>query len=397
MNRSRYRVARRMAHVQPFHVMDLLARARAREAQGHDVIHMEIGEPDLPTPAPIVEAGCRALREGRTHYTPAVGLAELREAIAGHYADRFDARIEPERIIVTPGSSGALQLVLSVIVDAGQEVLLADPGYPCNRHFVHLVEGVPVSVPVSAQDDYQLTSGQVERAWTDNTRAAMIATPSNPTGTCIGREALQRLHEAVVARGGDLVIDEIYQGLVYDTEPRSILQWTDDAFVINSFSKYFGMTGWRLGWLVAPPAYVRDLDKLAQNIFLAASTPAQYAALAAFESESLEILEARRAQFRDRRDFLLPALRKLGFGIPATPQGAFYLYADCSAFTDDSYRFALGLLEGANVAITPGIDFGSHLASRHVRFACTTDIERLREGVERIASFLNSGQGAQRL
>lgn len=382
------RIAGRMDRIQPFYVMKLLARARALEAAGRSIIHMQVGEPDFPTPEPIVAAGRRALAEGRHHYTPATGLPELRRAIAGFYHDRFGLDLAPERVVVTPGSSGALQLLMSVLVDPDQEVLVSDPGYPCNRHFVSLVGGRPVPVPVGAESDYQITARHIEQLWTEHTRAAMVATPSNPTGTLIGREAMTELAAAVRARDGALLVDEIYQGLLYDGEAYSALELADDLFVINSFSKFFGMTGWRLGWLVAPEGYVEAIDRLAQNIFLSAPTPAQYAALAAFEPETQAILERRRQTFELRRDYLLPALESLGFRFPAKPRGAFYLYADCSALTDDSFRLAYDLLEQAGVAVTPGLDFGAHRPQQHLRFAYTSDRPKLQQGVTRIAEFL---------
>ncbi|MGD2075945.1 MAG: pyridoxal phosphate-dependent aminotransferase [Gammaproteobacteria bacterium] len=381
--------ARRISSISPFHAMALLARARELEAQGRSIVHMEIGEPDFSTPQPIVDAGIRALAEGRTHYTPAVGLSQLREAIAQRYYERgYGVTVDPRRILVTPGASGALQLILGLLVDPGREVLMSDPGYPCNRNFVYLYEGRPVAVPATAENHYQLSVEALEQHWTDETCAVMIASPSNPTGTVVAKQTLGALLELARARGAAVMVDEIYSGLSYDEPPRTALALGDDVFVLNSFSKYFGMTGWRLGWLVAPEACVDDLDMLAQNLFLAAPTPAQYAALAAFEPETLAVLEQRRAEFRARRDFLLPALRNLGFHIPVEPQGAFYLYADCSGLTGDSYAFAHALLEQAGVAITPGIDFGRFRAAQHVRFAYTTSLAQLEEGVERIAAFL---------
>ncbi len=382
------RLARRMADIQPFHVMDLLARARELADQGRSIVHMEIGEPDFVTPAPIVEAGRQALAEGFTHYTPALGLPALRAAISGFYRERYGVEVPPERIAVTPGASGALQLVLGVLVNPGEQVLMADPGYPCNRHFVRLVEGEPLMVPVTAATGYQLTPELVERHWTERTAAVLLASPSNPTGTLVEPEALRGILDVVRRCGGRLIVDEIYHGLVYGREAQTALGLSDEVFVINSFSKYFGMTGWRVGWLAAPEPYMREIDKLAQNIFLAASTPAQYAALAAFRPDTIAILEERRREFQARRDYLLPALRDLGFDIQVEPQGAFYLYADCSRLTGDSFAFARELLERAGVAITPGRDFGSNAPERHVRFAYTTSLENLREGVRRIAAFL---------
>jgi aspartate/methionine/tyrosine aminotransferase len=377
-----------MKKIRPFYVMQLLARARELEAEGRSIVHMEVGEPDFATPTPITRAGQRALAEGRTHYTPARGIPALRRAIAAHYLQKYEVTVDPERIIVTPGSSGALQLAMSVLVNPGEEVLLADPGYPCNRHFVYLVGGEPVAIAVGPESRYQLRGSMVAAAWSERTRAVMVATPSNPTGTLLTTDELRDIHRVVRQRGGSLIVDEIYQGLVYDEAGSTALDIGDDIFVINSFSKYFGMTGWRLGWLVAPEEYVDAIDRLAQNIFLSAPTPAQHAALSAFGEETEALLQQRRAEFRQRRDFLLPALSRLGFKFPVVPEGAFYLYGDCSTLTDDSFRFASDLLEQAGVAVTPGLDFGANQPQKHLRFAYTTDQQKLEEGVRRISRFL---------
>ena len=384
------RIARRMAEIEPFHVMALLARARELEAQGRSIIHMEIGEPDFPTPPPIVDAGIRALEKGELFYTPTPGLPQLRQAIAGYYRSRYGVEVSPSRIMVTTGSSAALLLTCAVLIDPGDEVLVADPGYPANRHFVRVVEGVPRPIPVDAATEYQLASAQLERNWSPRTVAALVASPSNPTGTLISTERLAAMAEIARAKGGTLIVDEIYHGLVYESDYTTALSFADDVFVINSFSKYFNMTGWRLGWVVAPESYVPELDKLAQNLYLAAPTPAQHAAMAAFEPQTLAILDERARELKARRDYLVPALRELGFEIPVIPQGAFYVYAGCSKFTKDSFAFARDLLEQAGVAITPGIDFGANAPERHVRFAYTNPIERLREGMARIGEFLGS-------
>lgn len=382
-------LARRMAEVEPFHVMDILARARAMDAQGRDVVHMEVGEPDFDTPTPVVEAGIAALRRGQTHYTPARGLPALRRAISDYYQVRFKVTVEPERIIITPGASGALQLVLAALVNPGDRVLLPDPGYPCNRHMVRLFEGEAVALGVKASQNFSLANDQVIRAWDSRTRALMVATPANPTGRLLTLEQLRFLYQAVRAPGGVLIVDEIYQGLVYDRpEATALALGEENLFVVNSFSKFFGMTGWRLGWVVAPRNWVGALDQLAQNIFLAAPTVSQHAALMAFTPETLAILDERRRIFQERRDYLHEALNGLGFRIHGKPEGAFYLYADISAFSGDSFDFARELLEQAAVAITPGRDFGSYRPERYVRFAYTTEIERLRLGVERIRNFL---------
>ena len=382
------RIARRMASIEPFHVMALLARARELESAGRSIIHMEIGEPDFPTPEPIVRAGIRALEQGALHYTATPGLPQLREAIAGYYRSRYGAEVSPSRILVTTGSSAALMLACAALVDPGDEVLLADPGYPACRHFVRVVEGVPRAVPVDAASGYQLAPSHLEQHWGPRTVAALVASPSNPTGTLITTERLGEMAEIARSRGGTLIVDEIYHGLVYGDDYTSAVALADDVVVINSFSKYFCMTGWRLGWMVAPPGLVGELEKLAQNLYLAAPTPAQHDALAALEPGTLAILSARAREFKARRDYLVPALRDLGFDIPVMPQGAFYVYAGCGKLTKDSYALARDLLEKAGVAITPGVDFGSNAPERHVRFAYTQSIERLKEGVARIGAFL---------
>ncbi|MFJ3263882.1 pyridoxal phosphate-dependent aminotransferase [Pseudomonas sp. NPDC086581] len=376
--------------IEPFHVMALLARANELQAAGHDVIHLEIGEPDFTTAAPIVEAGQKALANGHTRYTAARGLPALREAIAGFYAQRYGLSIDPQRILVTPGGSGALLLASSLLVDPGKHWLLADPGYPCNRHFLRLVEGAAQLVPVGPESRYQLTPELIERHWDQDSVGALAASPANPTGTLLHKDELAALSCALKARGGHLVVDEIYHGLTYGLDAPSVLEVDDDAFVLNSFSKYFGMTGWRLGWLVAPSEAVGELEKLAQNLYISAPSMAQHAALACFEPATLAILEERREEFRRRRDYLLPALRELGFGIAVEPEGAFYLYADISAFGGDAFAFCQHFIETEHVAFTPGIDFGRYQASQHVRFAYTQSVERLQQAVERIARGLKT-------
>lgn len=381
-------IARRMADIAPFHVMDLMARAQALEAQGRSIIHMEVGEPDFPTPEPIIAAAHRFIAGGRVFYTNALGLPALREAIARHYAERYGANVDPARIVVTSGASAALLLALGTIIDPGDEVLLADPGYPCNRHFVRMLEGRARGIAVGPDTNYQPTAPRVIEHWSLATRALLVASPSNPTGTLLGRAELAALWQAVRERGGNLLVDEIYHGLTYGLEAETALSVSDDIFVINSFSKYFGMTGWRLGWLVVPQAYIREIEKLAQNLYIAPPTPAQHAALAAFEPETTAILEARRAEFQARRDVLLPGLARLGFEIATMPRGAFYVYAGMGDLAQDSYRFALDLVERGGVAATPGLDFGDNAPARHMRFAYTVTREKLAEGIARIGKFL---------
>jgi aspartate/methionine/tyrosine aminotransferase len=297
--------------------------------------------------------------------------------------------VAPERVIVTAGSSAALLLVMALVVDRDERILIADPGYPCNRTFIRLLEGEPVGIPVGPDTRYQLTADVVERYWTPNTRGVLIASPANPTGTTVEREEMQRIAATVERLGGRLIVDEIYAGLTYGAPARSVLEFADDAFVVSSFSKYFNMTGWRLGWIVAPPRHVRDLEKLAQNLYISPATPSQRAALGCFEPATLEIVEHRRRQFAARRDFLVPALREIGFEIPVMPTGGFFVYADCSRFTDDSERFCRDVLEAAGVAFTPGMDFGAYRARQHVRFAYTIDQRKLEEGVRRLSHYLS--------
>lgn len=385
------KIAARMAGIEPFHVMELMAKAKALEAQGRDIIHMEVGEPDFPTPQPVIEAAQRFIAGGQVFYTHALGLPQLREAIAGFYASRYGVAVDPARIVVTAGASGALLLALGALISPGDEWLLTDPGYPCNRHFVRLLEGVPRPLNVDATSNFQPTVEKVGAGWTAQTRGLLVASPNNPTGTLIEAAQLAKLWQAVRVRGGTLIVDEIYHGLTYGVDAPTALSIADDIIVINSFSKYFGMTGWRLGWLVAPTHLVRDIEKLAQNLFIAPSAPAQHAALAAFAPETITILEARRAEFRARRDLLLPGLRKLGFRVDSEPQGAFYIYADSSTLSKNSQDLAGKLIEQAGVAATPGLDFGVNAPSAHMRFAYTVGAEKLAAGLERMERYFGGG------
>jgi len=400
-----YRPAARLADIEPFHVVELLTRARQLEAEGRDIIHMEIGEPDFPTPSPIVTAAVNAIKEGKTLYTQALGLPELRAAISTFYRERYRVPVPASRIVVTNGASGALNLAFACLADPGSEWLLADPGYPCNRHIIRTYEGRPVSIPVGAASNFQPTPSLLRQYWSDKTAGLLVASPANPTGTLLSLNDIASLAEICRVNNGHFLVDEIYHGLTYapshkgacfaanevlsedEANAPTACAAGDDIWVINSFSKYFQMTGWRLGWMVVPEPYVRDVEKLAQNLTLCPSTPAQYAALAAFSPETLAILEKRRAEFRRRRDFLAPALERIGFRITAQPQGAFYLYCDCSALSADSFRLARDMLEKAGVAATPGLDFGSNAPEKHIRFAYTNGIGRLAEAVERLATY----------
>lgn len=378
----------RLARVQPFRVMSLLEEAQALEAQGADVIHLEVGEPDFPTPAAVIAAGQRALAAGHTRYTPTAGIPALREAIGEHYRECFGAHVDPARIIVTPGASGALLLASQLLVERGDRVVMADPTYPCNRHFMALAGAELDCVAVGADNGWQLDAGLVARHWRDDTRLAMLASPSNPTGHMLDGAGLAALARTVHERGGELLVDEIYQGLTYGMPPVSATAVAPEAFVVNSFSKYFGMTGWRLGWLVAPEEAVEPLTRLAQNVFLAPSTPSQYAALAAFTPECREELERRRVELQRRRDALLAGLAPLDLAPALPPQGAFYVWLDISRYSHDSQDFCRRLLAEEHVAITPGIDFAVRGGEHHVRIAFTNDVPRLEEALACLERFL---------
>jgi aspartate/methionine/tyrosine aminotransferase len=377
-----------MSEIQPFQVMEIWNRAKELEATGRHIVQMQIGEPDFTAPEPVVAACTDALTHNPMHYTAALGMPLLRRAISHHYRGRYGLDVPASRIAVTAGASGALLVATGILVNPGDEILMPDPSYPCNRHFVRFFEGSVKSIPVGPQTRYQLTRDLIEANWSEKTRGALIASPSNPTGTMIAPAELQAIVEAVHARGGVLIVDEIYQGLTYASEFASALAYSDRIFVVNSFSKYFSMTGWRLGWLVVPEEFVREVETFAQNAFICPSAPAQYAGIAAFAPGTTAILEERRAEFKRRRDFLLPALRDLGFSIPVTPEGAFYIYAGIERFAPDSAEFALDLLDRAGVAITPGKDFGANQAERYVRFAYTRSMADLEEGVRRLGKYL---------
>ncbi|CAN7259273.1 pyridoxal phosphate-dependent aminotransferase [Trinickia sp. LjRoot230] len=383
------KLASRVDAIAPFYVMELAKEAALLERAGRDIIHMSIGEPDFTAPEPVIEAASQALRRGVTKYTGALGIAALREAISEHYALVYGVTVDPGRIILTAGASAALLLACAALVDRDDEVLMPDPSYPCNRHFVSAMEGKAVLVPSGPEARFQLTAGDIERLWGPRTRGVLLASPSNPTGTSIAPDELERIVHAVRARGGFTIVDEIYQGLWYDARPVSALSFGDDVVTVNSFSKYFNMTGWRLGWLVVPTAMVSAFEKLAQNLFICASALAQHAALACFEPETIAIYESRRLEFKHRRDFLVPALRSLGFSVPVMPDGAFYVYADCRGVSHpaagDSARLAKAMLHEAGVAMVPGLDFGSYAPRDYVRLSYATAFPLIEQAMDRLA------------
>jgi len=382
------KVSKRVNHVLPFYVMDLMAKAKELEAQGRDIIHMEVGEPDFPTPKPVLEAAMKFLEQGDVHYTQAQGLLALREKVAQFYQSEYGVSVPVERIFITPGASGALTVALASLLDEGDEVLIPDPGYPCNSNLIKLFSAKAKPVNVFAEDSFQFTVESINDAWSENTRGVMIASPSNPTGMMINREQLSALIQQVQEKQGFFISDEIYHGLSYAEPAISALEISDDVFVLNSFSKYFGMTGWRLGWLIVPEYAISAANRLMQNMYIAAPTHSQYAALAAFDEGSQVILRERCDQFKQRREVLYEGLEALGFKMNEKPQGAFYIYVDCSSLCDDSFSFALELLEHSGVAITPGLDFGTNHPERYLRFAYTTSVERIELGLQRLKEFL---------
>jgi aspartate/methionine/tyrosine aminotransferase len=392
------RISRRAQRIEPFYVMEVAKAATkiAREVAHTDrpMIFLNIGEPDFTAPPLVREAAERAIRDGRTQYTDATGLDRLRERISGWYAERFGVNVPARRIVVTAGASAALQLACLALIEAGDEILMPDPSYPCNRHFVSAAEGDAVLVPTTAAERYQLTAAKVQEHWGPKTRGVLLASPSNPTGTSIHPDELRRIHSFVQSKGGITLLDEIYLGLSYeDTFGHTALAIDDQVVSINSFSKYFNMTGWRLGWMVVPEALVPALERLAQNLFICPSTVAQYAALACFEPESIAEYERRRSEFKARRDWFIPQLQAMGLAVPVMPDGAFYAWADCSDAArrlgvQGSWDFAFEAMKRAHVAVTPGRDFGQAETSRFIRFSTANSMAQLQEAAARLANIL---------
>jgi aspartate/methionine/tyrosine aminotransferase len=392
------KLAARLDHIEPFYVMECakaaveLSRTAACDpAQGgRPMIFLNIGEPDFTAPPLVRQAARDCLERGSTQYTQATGLPALRERLSRWYAERFQVDIAPERIVITAGASAALQLACLALVERGDEVLMPDPSYPCNRHFVAAADGVARLLPASPEHRFQPDAATVQAAWTHATRGVLLASPSNPTGTSIAFDEMGRIVQAVRERGGFTMVDEIYLGLSFDDAfGRTALAHGDDVISVNSFSKYFSMTGWRLGWLVLPPELVAPVERLAQNLYICPSSIAQQAALACFEPASIAEFERRRGEFRARRDFLVPALEAMGLRVPVMPDGAFYAWADCSAHADSSWDFCFRLMREAQVAITPGRDFGPHAASRYIRLSYASSMEHLHEAVRRLQELLS--------
>jgi len=392
MDHQRLATASRLANIDAFHVMELAKQAAELERAGRHIIHMGIGEPDFTAPAPVIHAAEAAMRRGVTQYTGALGIHALREAIAGYYKTAYGLDIPERRVIVTAGASGALLLACAVLVEIGAEVLMPDPSYPCNRHFVAAFDGRARMVPSGPAERFQLTAAQVAANWGPDTRGVLLASPSNPTGTSILPDELKRILAEVRQRNGFAILDEIYQGLSYDAPPVSALALDDNVITVNSFSKYFNMTGWRLGWLVVPDALIPAFEKVAQNLFICASAVAQHAALACFTPEALAIYDERKAEFRRRRDAIVPALEALGLRVPVKPDGAFYVYADCRhvnhPYAGDADRLTQAILHDAGVVMVPGTDFGPHTARDYIRISYATAMENIEEAMQRLHHFL---------
>ncbi|CAG2158711.1 pyridoxal phosphate-dependent aminotransferase [Cupriavidus numazuensis] len=388
MDLQRLATASRLANIDAFHVMELAKQANELERAGRHIIHMGIGEPDFTAAEPVVRAAEAAMRRGVTQYTGALGIHALREAIAGYYKTMYGLDIPARRVIVTAGASGALLLACAVLVEIGAEVLMPDPSYPCNRHFVAAFDGAARMIPSGPAERFQLTAAQVEAHWNERTRGVLLASPSNPTGTSILPDELGRILQAVRARQGFAILDEIYQGLSYDAPPVSALSLDDNVVTVNSFSKYFNMTGWRLGWLVVPDALVADFEKVAQNLFICASAVAQHAALACFTPEAMAIYDERKAEFRRRRDLIVPALESLGLHVPVMPDGAFYVYADCRQVNHpaagDADKLTQAMLHDAGVVMVPGQDFGPHTAQDYIRISYATSRQNIEEAMARL-------------
>jgi len=377
---------RRIDQIEPFRVMQLLERAKQMEAAGRKIIHMEIGEPDFPTPAPVIAAAQARLATSDNFYTPSTGAPELQQALSAWYAKEYGVDVAAERILITPGTSGAFSLIYAVLLEAGESVLLSDPGYPCQRNFIRLAGGEPLNISVGPETRYHLSAELIEANWRETTRAAVVINPSNPTGTLIAEGELASIAEACKRRGGHLISDEIYHGLTYGVKAHSALEFDREAIVVNGFSKRWAMTGWRVGWIVVPEQLIDACRRVMQNIFISAPTLSQHAAIAALSAR--EEIEAMRLAYDERRRHLLAELPRLGFDIVVEPQGAFYIYANVERLTDDSRALCWRMLEEAGVAITPGEDFGRHRAEAHVRFSYATGLADIREGLARIESWL---------
>ncbi len=376
------RVTKRAKEIPPFIVMDVLERAHELEREGRDIIHLQIGEPDFPTPKCICDAAHEAIGRGETHYTHSLGLIELREAICEYYYGKYSVTIDPDRILVTSGTSPALFMIFSALLEAGDEIIMSDPHYPCYPNFAEFLGAKPVSIKVEEEDAFQLRASEIKKKIGPKTRAILINSPSNPTGNLLSRERM----EEIAGLGPLVVSDEIYHGLVYGEKEHSILEFTDNAFVLNGFSKLYAMTGWRLGYLIAPPDFVRPLQKIQQNFFISAGSISQWAGIAALTKADADV-EQMKSIYDERRKYMIKRIREIGFGLAVEPAGAFYMLANAKHLAESSYDLAFEILEEAGVGISPGIDFGKN-AEGYLRFSYANSLENIKEGLDRIEQFL---------
>lgn len=376
-------ITERARNIPSFIVMDVLEKAHELERAGRDVIHLEIGEPDFPTPECVNQAAIRAMHEARTHYTHSLGLLELREAICHHYLEKYGVIINPDQIIVTSGTSPALFMIFSALLEMGEEIIISNPHYPCYPNFASFLGAKPVFVNVREDEGFQYRPEEIKKKISPKTRAIMINSPSNPTGNLLSADRMERIAEM----GPMVISDEIYHGLVYEEKERSILEFTDHAFVLNGFSKLYAMTGWRLGYLIAPPEFIRPLQKIQQNFFISASSVSQWAGLAALQSAEPDVMKMRRL-YNERRKLMIKKLRELGFGLAVEPAGAFYMLVNAKHLSTNSYELAFEMLEKAGVGVSPGIDFGRN-AEGYLRFSYANSIEKIKEGLDRLEDYLN--------
>ena len=375
-------IAGRAEDIAPFIVMEVMERAREMERGGVDVIHLEVGEPDFDIPPAVKNATCQALEQGLTHYTHSLGDLELREAICRHYFDTYGVSVKPEQVAVTSGTSPAMMLVFAVLLEAGQEVIFSDPGYACYPNFINFLGGVPVRVNVFEKDGFQLRPEAIREKINEKTRAILINSPSNPTGNQLSKSTMKAIAECTPC----IISDEIYHGLVYEGQEHSILEFSDRAFVLNGFSKLYAMTGYRLGYLIAPERFIRPIQKMQQNFFICAGSLAQRAGIAALQDTAADVAEMKKI-YNQRRLFMIKRLRELGFGITVPPTGAFYVFANARGFSGDSYHLAFDILEKAHVGVTPGIDFGQN-GEGYLRFSYANSMENIAEGLDRMERYL---------
>jgi (5-formylfuran-3-yl)methyl phosphate transaminase len=377
-------ISKRAREIPPFIVMDILEKAHLLEKEGREIIHLQIGEPDFPTPRCICDAASDAICSGKTHYTHSLGIIELREAICEHYHDKYGVRISPEQVIVTSGTSPALFMIFSLLLEPGDEIILPDPHYPCYPNFARWLDAEPVFVKGLEEDGFQLRPEEIEKAIGPRTKTILINSPANPTGNLLPFDRMEK----IAALGLPIISDEIYHGLVYGEKEHSILEATENAFVLNGFSKLYAMTGWRLGYLIAPRRFVRPLQKVQQNFFISAGSVAQWAGLAAMKKAQGDVEEMRRV-YDQRRQYMVQRVRSMGLGLPVEPRGAFYMLANIRHISADSYGLAFEMLEKAGVAVSPGIDFGEN-AEGYIRLSYANSIENIEKGLDLIESFLRN-------